>query len=119
MNKNLVDLHEQRGRLLERIAGQRLALGQQLAPLQRASDTGSRLFALLQAGVHYLRGHPLPVLAALSGLVLLKPRRAWRWLGHGLLVWRSWRTLRAWVPPSLWAALNPKWGAGARQDKAG
>jgi len=34
-------------------------------------------------------------------LMLLKPRRALRWAGRGLFVWRSWRALRAWLPASL------------------
>lgn len=98
MTKTLADLHEQRGRLLERIAGQRIALGQQLAPFQRASDTGEQLFTLLQSAVQSLKRHPLPVLAGVTALIVLRPRRAWRWLGRGVGMWRSWRTLRAWLP---------------------
>ena len=37
MNKSLVELHQQRGRLLERIASQRVTLARQLGPLQNAS----------------------------------------------------------------------------------
>jgi hypothetical protein len=28
----------------------------------------------------------------------LKPRRMMRWLGRTLFVWRTWRTLREWLP---------------------
>lgn len=101
MNKSLVELHQQRGRLLERIASQRTTLARQLVPLQNASDAGSRVFALLRGGVQYLKSHPLPVLLAMAALVLLKPRRAWRGLQGGLLLWHRWRVLRAWVPTSL------------------
>lgn len=106
MTKRLVELHLQRGRLLERIASQRATLAQQMAPLQKAADTGSHLVALLQGGVQYLKGHPLPVVLAVLTLVLLKPRRALRWVGRGVFWWRSWRTLRAWLPASLLSALN-------------
>lgn len=101
MNKSLFELLQQRGRLLERIASQRATLAHQLVPLQNASDASSRVFALLRGGLEYLKSHPLPVALAVLALVLLKPRRAWRVLQGGLLLWRRWRVLRAWVPTSL------------------
>lgn len=101
MKNSLLELHQQRGRLRERIASQRAALAQQLEPLQHASDAGQRIFSLVRSGVQYLKSHPLPVLLALSALVLLKPGRAWRWAGRGLALWRSWKVLRAWLPSTL------------------
>ncbi len=101
MNQSLTDLYLQRGRLLERIASQRATLAWQLVPLQNASDAGSRVMAMLRGGVQYLKSHPLPVALAVLALVLLKPRRALRWAGRGLFLWRSWRALRAWLPESL------------------
>lgn len=101
MSKNLIELHQQRGRLLERVASERTTLARQLLPLQAASDTGSRVVALLRGGVQYLKSHPLPVTLAILALILLKPRRAWRWAGRGLFLWRGWRALRAWLPASL------------------
>ena len=98
MNKSLVELHLQRGRLLERIASQRTTLAQQLIPLKNASETGSRIYSLLRDGVQRLKKHPLPVVLAVVALVLFKPTRAWRWLRRGVVLWRSWRLLRAWVP---------------------
>ncbi|MHB1248927.1 MAG: YqjK family protein [Polaromonas sp.] len=101
MNQSLIELHQQRGRLLERIASQRAALAWQLQPLRSASDTADRVLALLRGGVEYLKSHPLPVALAVLALVLLKPRRALRWAGRGLFLWRSWRALRTWLPASL------------------
>lgn len=66
-----------------------------------ASDASSRIFGLLQGGVQSLKSHPLPAALAVLALVLLKPRRAWRWLQGGLVLWRRWRLLRAWLPRSL------------------
>lgn len=101
MNPSLIELHQQRGLLLERIASQRAALAWQLQPLRSASDTADRVLALLRGGVEYLKSHPLPVALAALALVLLKPRRAWRWAARGVVLWRSWRALRAWLPASL------------------
>ena len=101
MKNSLLELQQQRGRLRERIASQRTALAQQLAPLQNASDAGQRIVARLRSGMAYLKSHPLPLLLALSALVLLKPRRTWRWVGRGVALWRSWKVLRAWLPSTL------------------
>ena len=101
MNKSLAELLRQRERLLERIASQRSTLARQLVPLQDASDSIDRIYGLLQRGVQSLKSHPLPVLLAMAALVLLKPRRAWGLLQGGLVLWRRWRLLRAWLPASL------------------
>jgi hypothetical protein len=101
MKNSLLELQQQRSLLRARIASQRATLAQQLEPLQQVSDAGQRLVTLARSGVAYLKSHPLPVLLALSALVLLKPRRAWRWLGRGVALWRSWKLLRAWLPSTL------------------
>lgn len=101
MRQRLIELHQQRGQLRERIASQRATLGRQLLPLQAASDTGSRVLALLHSGVQFVKSHPLPVTLTVLALLLLKPRRAWRWASRGLFLWRSWRALRVWLPASL------------------
>lgn len=101
MKQSLIELHQQRGRLLERIASQRTTLARQVLPLQNASDAGSRVWALLRGGVQYLKSHPLPVALTALALMLLKPRRALRWAGRGLFLWRGWRALRAWLTALL------------------
>ncbi|SFC22380.1 YqjK-like protein [Polaromonas sp. OV174] len=100
MSKSLTELHQQRGRLLERIAYQRAELRLQLQPLQNASDAGNRVFTLISAGLQYLKTHPLPLLLAGAALVLFKPRRAWRWFWRGVGIWRSWKVLRNWLSAS-------------------
>lgn len=105
MNKQLLALHLERGRLLERIAQQRLTLVKQLQPLQKTSDAASRTTALVQAGIGYLYGHPWAVLAALSAAVLVRPHSAWRLLRRGLIVWRSWRTINGLIPEAARASL--------------
>ena len=106
MNKQQLALHQERGRLLARITYQRALLAVQLEPLQKAADAGSRIIAVAQAGFEYLRSHPVGVLAALSVVVLLRPSGSWRLLQRSLMVWRSWRRMRAWVPESLRVSLH-------------
>jgi hypothetical protein len=101
MKNSLLELHQERGRLRERIASQRATLAQQLVPLKNASDAGQRIVSLVRSAMQYLKSHPLPVLLALTTMVLLKPRRTWHWLGRGVALWRSWRVLRAWLPSTL------------------
>jgi hypothetical protein len=101
MKNSLLKLHQERGRLRERIASQRATLAQQLVPLKNASDAGQRIVSLVRSAMQYLKSHPLPVLLALTTMVLLKPRRTWHWLGRGVALWRSWRVLRAWLPSTL------------------
>lgn len=96
MNQRLIDLHRQQGRLVERIAGQRLALASQLLPLQRAAVASDRFLVALRDRVQTLKQHPLAVAVAVLGWVLFKPGRVWRWGSKGLFLWRSWRALRPW-----------------------
>ncbi len=98
MNRQLVDLYLQQGRLLERIAVQRADLKRQLMPLQRTAQRADAALLLLQQSVHTLRSHPLTVAAALALLVILKPRRAWAWGVRGLWLWRHWQRLQRWLP---------------------
>ena len=104
MAKSLADLHHERGRLLERIARERADLARELAPLQKISQAGDRVSAVLGTAVRYAKDHPLTLALVVAALVLLRPGRTVRvgkWLRRGLLVWRSWRQLRAW---RAWAA---------------
>ena len=102
MDKRLVELHRERDELLKRIAVQRASLAGQLAPLQKASSIADRVVSLLRTGLQYLRAHPVAVALAVSALGLRKPARSWRWLQRGLFVWRSWRTVKAWLPQAFW-----------------
>jgi len=95
MNQSLTDLYQQQGRLLERSAAQRAALLRQLTPLTLAAQRTDLAVATLQRSVLYLKSHPLPVLLAVLGLVLLKPQRAWRWAASGWSLWRLWQRLRS------------------------
>jgi hypothetical protein len=94
MNHQLNDLHLRRGRLLERIAGQRATLGQELEPLAAALDTTDRLLARAHAAINYLKAHPAVVGIAFAALLITKPRRTLRWSRRTYAVWQTWRVLR-------------------------
>ena len=101
MNRHLLKLHLERGRLQERIAQQRVELAVQLMPLKRASGTVSRMMALAQDGVDYVRKNPFQVSAALAMAVVLRPKRTWQLLQTGLQVWRGWSVLRVLIPETM------------------
>jgi hypothetical protein len=102
MNKHMADLHRERGRLIERIASQRMILAGQLLPLRKVAATGERAASLLQGLVRYVKDRPLPVLMLAAALVLFKPKGAGRWAQRGLFVWRTWRVLRARFGQEMW-----------------
>lgn len=94
MNHRLNELHLRRGRLLERIATQRVALGLELEPVAATLHTTDRLVARVQAAVDYLKTHPAVVALAFAALAISKPRRTLRWSRRAYAVWQTWRVLR-------------------------
>lgn len=94
MNDRLIDVGVRRGRLLERIASQRAAIGKDLVPVRDALRAGDRAVGVLRSGVNAVRRHPALVVAGVALFVALKPRRLWRWGRRAFVVWRSWRFLR-------------------------
>ena len=101
MQTRLIELHRERGRLLERIAAQRHALSQQLTPLRGVLNVSDRAARLAQEGKSFVRQHPLAVSAVVAALVLLKPRTVLRWTQRGLLAWRTWRSIHTLIPGFL------------------
>lgn len=81
--------------LLLRSADLRGALGRDLRRLQAPLALADRL----RGGWHWLRAHPELPLAAAAVLVVLRPRRAWRWSLRLWWAWRSWRRLQRWLRP--------------------
>jgi hypothetical protein len=102
MAKSLIELHREQGRLLERIAGQRRALQLQLQPLVQLNGTGEQLRAQAVRALALARQHATALTMLGVGLVLLRPRLAWRWARRGWWAWRSWRKVSVWLPAGLW-----------------
>ena len=91
-NKRLSELQLQRGRLLERIAGQRAALGREARPLVSALTTTDRYLGRVRRGVDYLKAHPSLVTAGIATLFFVRGGRLWQWARRGFVAWRLWRT---------------------------
>jgi YqjK-like protein len=87
--------------LLRRSAELRVELGTQLAAWQRPLNVADQL----RHSWHWVRENPQWPLAALVVVVAVRPRRAWRWIGRGLWLWRAWRFLR----PVVQAATGSNW----------
>jgi hypothetical protein len=105
-------LAEQRGRLLERIAQQRVVLQVQWEPLQQAASKADRVLAATAAVRRYIQAHRRAFTLSLSvtcvALMLIKPGRSWRLLKSGFVVWRGWRAVQSaqmFVPGSFWGAV--------------
>ena len=106
MQTRLIELHQQRGRLQERITQQRRQLGEQLGPLQGALALPQRIGRVPQEAMAFARQHPLLVGGVAVGLVVLRPRVVLRWAGRAVAAWRTWRTVRGLVPAFVWDKLR-------------
>lgn len=94
MPDRLTELHEQRGRLLERIAYQRSTLARQFVPVQDALRIGDRATGALHQGRDFLLRNSTASSLLLLSLLLFRPRTAWRWGRRGFIAWRTWSGLR-------------------------
>jgi hypothetical protein len=102
MRRSLIELQRQRGQLIERIANQRATLAREAAPLKAACDVMDWALATVRDTIRHVSGlverHPAATAGLAAAVFALKPRRMMRWLGRTLFVWRTWRTLREWLP---------------------
>lgn len=89
-----IELALKRGRLQERIAGQRAMLAAQAAPIAAALASTDRAVAIGRAGIAYVKRHPVGVGAAIVALAILRPRRVWRWGRRAFVAWGIWKKLR-------------------------
>ncbi len=101
MQQRLIELQLQRGRLLERIAHQRLTLTEQAAPVARTLHLRNRLAQMASDGKQFAVDHPLLVAAAVGTVVVLRPGTVLRWTRRGFLTWRTWTALRSVLPTTL------------------
>lgn len=108
MQTRLIELHQQRGRLRERIAHQRAALRQQLVPLQGVLAVPDRIARMKQDGMAFVRAHPLAVGGVAAAILLLRPRLVLRWAGRAAAAWRTWRTVSGLVPGFVRNSLRPR-----------
>ena len=95
MSRKIDDLLLKRGRLIERIAGQRAALRQDFVPVAQALGTVDRGVAGVQAGLTYVHRHALAFSAAAGALLLFRGKTALRWSARAFSLWKSWRIVQA------------------------
>ena len=86
-----LELAERRGELTAHIAMQRAALAGHIKPVARLLGAADRAVD----GAHWLKRHPQVVAAFAVGLLVARPRRAWRWAKRAFFLWRSWKTLQS------------------------
>lgn len=91
MKSTQLDLATRHGVLKARIDEQRRALSQHAAPLQAALARGDSVLR----GVDWLKHHPLAIGAAVTAVVVARPKQAWRWAKRGFFVWRGWQAVRS------------------------
>jgi hypothetical protein len=101
MQKRLIELQLQRGRLLERIAHQRQTLALQVRPVAHTLHVGDRLSDAMAQCKRFAQEHPLAVAAAVGAVVVLRPGGVLRWTRRGLVAWRTWSSVRSALPGFL------------------
>lgn len=90
----MIDLAVRRGALRERIAQQRQRVAADAWPVASVLGVGDRA----AEGVVWLKNHPAAVFAAVAGLVVIRPKRAWRLARKAFVLWSAWDSLRARLP---------------------
>jgi hypothetical protein len=85
--RRLAQIHARREHLLVTAAAQREELALLLEPWRAPLAVADRAVAV----VAYVRAHPSIVLVAVAALVVLSPRRAFRWARRAFGVWRGYR----------------------------
>ena len=99
--ERLIALRERRARLVDQAERERVVM---LAAVERGEaaaawfERGAEWFERGAALLRRIRANPQWIVAGVVLLVMLRPRRALKWLGAGVSLWRTWRSLRGLVP---------------------
>ena len=94
MNRRLNELHLQRGRLLERIASQRLQLSQEAQPAYVVLSKADHVLDSVQAAAYYVKQHSGMVMLAVAGLFFMNKGRLWRLAKRGFFAWQAFQAVR-------------------------
>jgi len=90
VNSRRLELATRRGELTAVIAMQRQTLGSAAVPLQALCGVGDRV----SDGAGWLKRHPGIVAVAVAAVVILRPKRTYRWARNAFFLWRGWKKLR-------------------------
>jgi hypothetical protein len=85
-----LELAHRHGALRARIDAQRAELARHVWPVETALAGADRI----RDGVEWLKAHPEAVAAVTVTVVVVSPKRAWRWGKRGYVLWRGWQTVR-------------------------
>ena len=94
MSRRLDDLLLQRGRLIERIAGQRVVLQQNFLPVATALDRTDFVIAKVHSLAASIRRHPLAVSLIIAALLAAKGKTILRWGSRAFSLWRTCQFVR-------------------------
>jgi len=97
MNRQLDDLLLRRGRLIERIAGQREALRNDFVPVSAALGKADSAVAGVRSFVDTIRRHPVVTSVLAATVLIFKGKAVLRLAGRGFSLWQTWR----WVQGTL------------------
>ncbi|MDR2452606.1 MAG: hypothetical protein LBE85_12790 [Candidatus Accumulibacter sp.] len=95
MSRQLDELLLRRGRLIERIAGQRGALRHETAPVALALGRVDLVIAGVRSGAEYFCRHALAVSLIAGSLLLFQRKATLRWAGRAFALWKSWHAVRS------------------------
>jgi membrane protein required for beta-lactamase induction len=85
-----LELAHRHGALRARIDAQRAELARHLWPVEKALAGADRV----RDGIDWLKAHPEAVVAVTATVVVVSPKRAWRWGKRGYVLWRGWQAVR-------------------------
>lgn len=94
MNRRLDELTLQRGRLVERIAGQREALRRDIVPVAVALGKADSFAAKVHSMADYVRHHPVVVSVAVAAVLFFKGKALARLGKRAFALWRTWRVVQ-------------------------
>ena len=94
MNRQLDDLLLRRGRLIERIAGQREALRNDFVPVSVVLGKADSAVAGVRSFVDTIRRHPVVTSVLAATLLIFKGKTVLRWAGRGFSLWQTWRLVQ-------------------------
>lgn len=109
MRERLLALAEKRARLTAQAQSERETLARFAAPVDGAATAAAGLLRAARRAAEEARRHPAFIVAAVAILVVLRPRRAVKWLARGWSAWRLYRGALGW-----WNRFGAAAASGAR-----
>ena len=94
MNRQLDELLLRRGRLIERIAGQREALRNDFVPVSAVLAKADSVVTGARSFVNTIRHHPVVTSVLAATVLIVKGKAVVRWARRGFSLWQTWRAIQ-------------------------